>query len=175
MHAIENEYYMYLVSFIDGGKYKQYSELLNYLYHTEYIWEYEMDENRAGDGLEFRNYFEMDNHISDARISGPCSMLEMMVGLSYRMEKDLMEDIIYGDRTPQWFWTMVNSLGLGHLDNRNFNEDIADEIIDRFEHHEYCPNGKGGLFTIDDNPYDLRDEEIWTQMCWYINSILANE
>ena len=116
--TIEKEYYKYLVSFIDGGKYKRYSRLLDYLYHTDYIWEYEMDENRAGDGLEFRNYFEMDFHVTDVRISGPCSMLEMMVGLAYRMERELMDDVAYGDRTSQWFWMMINSLGLGYMNNR---------------------------------------------------------
>lgn len=174
MHTIENEYYEYLLSFIDGHKYKRYSKLLKYLFNTDFIWEYEMDENRAGDGLEFRNYFEHECHITDARISRPCSMLEMMIGLAYRMEKDMMEDVLCGDRTPQWFWTMINSLGLSSLDNRNFDINVADEIIDIFEHHEYYSNGKGGLFTIDDNPYDLRDEEIWTQMCWYVNSLISN-
>ena len=173
--TIEKEYYKYLVSFIDGGKYKRYSKLLDYLYHTDYIWEYEMDENRAGDGLEFRNYFEMDFHVTNVRISGPCSMLEMMVGLAYRMERELMDDVAYGDRTSQWFWMMINSLGLGYMNNRNFDADMADEIIDTFEHHEYYPNGKGGLFTIEDNPYDLRDEEIWTQMGWFVNDLISKE
>ena len=94
----------------------------------------------------------------------------MMVALSIRMEKDIMEDLRYGDRTSQWFWTMVNNLGLGSMTDSKFNEEEADYIIDRFINHNYEPNGKGGLFIVDGDE-DLRDEEIWVQMCWYINTL----
>ena len=80
-----------------------------------------------------------------------------------------MDDPRYGDRTRQWFWQMVNSLGLSSMSDGRFNEESAKYIIDRFLDREYRPNGKGGLFTIRNIKVDLRDVEIWTQLCWYLD------
>jgi hypothetical protein len=53
----------------------------------------------------------------------------------------------------------------------HYDEIYVTEVIDRFINRKYEPNGKGGLFTIRNVKEDLRDVEIWYQMCWYLNSI----
>ena len=167
---VSNKYFEYLCSMVQPKK-NNYGKLLKYLHSKEFIWVYSMDANRAFDGIELRRYFEMDEKYDRAYLTGPCSILEMMVGLSIRMEKDMMDNLKYGDRTSQWFWTMVSNLGLGSMTDSKFNERKAEDIIDSFLNHEYEPNGKGGLFIVDDCDDDLREEEIWTQMCWYINTL----
>ena len=57
------------------------------------------------------------------------------------------------------------------MTDAKFDEDEVDEILDIFLRHDYEPNGRGGLFIIDDEEEDLRDEEIWAQMCWYVNTL----
>ena len=94
----------------------------------------------------------------------------MMVALASRCE-ETMDDPGMGDRTGQWFWGMIVSLGLGgQLDNR-YDARVVDDILDRFLDREYEPDGSGGLFTIENCHRDLRDVEIWNQMWWYIDTL----
>ena len=82
-----------------------------------------------------------------------------------------MDDPAYGDRTGQWFWNMVASLGLGSMEDSKFDRTEAEKIVSNFLSRNYEPNGKGGLFTIRDCEEDLRNVEIWNQLCWYLDSI----
>ena len=36
----------------------------------------------------------------------------------------------------------------------------------------YSPDGDGGLFTVRNCDRDLRNVEIWIQMCWYLDTIV---
>ena len=81
-----------------------------------------------------------------------------------------MDDSRYGDRTTQWFWNMLSNLGVSYMTDDRFDEKEATEKIYNFLEKRYSPNGKGGLFYIPDAPEDLRNVEIWTQLCWYLNN-----
>ena len=83
-----------------------------------------------------------------------------------------MDNTEYGNRTDQWFWSMVTSLGLGSMNDERFDKVCASDVIERFLDREYKPNGKGGLFTINDCEDDLRDIEIWIQLCWYLDKFV---
>ena len=83
-----------------------------------------------------------------------------------------MDDTRYGDRTTQWFWNMIVNLGLGGMVDALVDIEEVDKIIERFLNREYEPNGRGGLFTIDNCEEDLREVEIWYQLCWYLDSIV---
>ena len=83
-----------------------------------------------------------------------------------------MEDDTVGNRTGQWFWNMIVSLGLGSMSDSRYNEREVDRILDIFLNRTYEANGRGGLFTIEDCTYDLRAVDIWYQMMWYLNTIL---
>ena len=66
---------------------------------------------------------------------------------------------------------MIRNLGLGSMTDVNFDDDYVKDRIEIFLYREYEPDGKGGLFTIKNCDIDLRTVEIWTQLCWYIDSI----
>ncbi len=83
-----------------------------------------------------------------------------------------MDDPVLGDRTSQWFWGMITSLGLGGMYDSLFDERLVQDIVTTFLNREYEPNGRGGLFTIRDAHRDMRNIEIWYQMHDYINTIL---
>ena len=68
---------------------------------------------------------------------------------------------------------MINNLGLGDMIDSRFDEFYVEETIDIFLNREYQSNGKGGLFTIKNCDYDLREVEIWYQLCWYLDSIMG--
>lgn len=152
-----------------------FDKLLMYLHGTEFEYSIPMDANRADDGIGLRYRFASENNIPDENIAdtiyGPCSMLEMMVGLAIRCEESIMDDPAYGNRTGQWFWGMIVNLGLGSMTNSRFNRRQVDKAIRQFLDREYEPNGKGGLFTVRNCDEDLRKVEIWYQLCWYLDEI----
>ena len=172
---ILNEYFEWLYQLVCGDRYSNaisYKKLLAYLHRTEFTYLLSKDKNRAADGVDLRYRFSKERyhgHVPSC-LDGPCSILEMMVALASRCE-ETMDDPGMGDRTGQWFWGMIVSLGLGgQLDDR-YDARVVDDILDRFLDREYEPDGSGGLFTIENCHRDLRDVEIWNQMWWYIDTL----
>ena len=82
-----------------------------------------------------------------------------------------MEDAEFGNRTGVWFWDMLTNLGIDQACDGNFSIYKVDDIIERFLNREYEPDGRGGLFTVKNCEYDLRDIEIWYQRHLYLSSI----
>lgn len=153
----------------------KYNKLFKRLHETEFIYILPLDGNRESDGEDLRYRFAYEKHIPYAEIGNaidirPASVLEVMVALAIRCEEAIMSDPRYGNRTSQWFWEMLVTLGLGSMDDIRYNESYVDMVLARFMAREYEPDGRGGLFRIEGR--DLRGEEIWTQMNWYIDRIL---
>lgn len=145
-----------------------YNRLLSYLSHREFTIIIPNDINRAEDGVDLRLRYEMTTGECISR-NRPCSILEMMVALAIRCEETIMDNPAYGDRTGQWFWSMIKTLGLFSMTDDQFDIDYVSEVIDRFLNRDYAPNGEGGLFKINNCKYDLREVEIWYQLCWYLD------
>ena len=123
------------------------------------------------DGLQLRYRFFLRTGINVMDDRRPCSMLEMMAALSWRIEEDIMDNPVIGNRTPQWFWHMIAVMGLNGQYDGNFNEDVVNAAIDRVISRKYAYNGDGGLFKVNNPLRDMRTVEIWCQMLWYIDSI----
>lgn len=178
---IVNLYFEWLYNFVCTGRYRKpisYRKLLMFLHDTEFICMLPMDKNRAGDGVSLRYQFAdscTEEYHTDDILSfldeRPCSVLEMMVALAVRCENTIMDDPQVGDRTGQWFWGMINNLGLGAMIDSEFDKGRAKEAVDRLLYREYDPDGRGGLFRIRNCKDDLRNVEIWCQLCWYLDSI----
>lgn len=175
---VQNEYFEWMYDLVCGKRFSQevsYRKLLMLLHDTEFIFSISKDENRAKDGIDLRYRFLLYGDREDVLdcLYGPCSVLEMMVALSIHIEENIMDDPSVGDRTGQWFWGMIVSLGLGSMTDIRFDKQYATDIIARFLNRDYEPNGKGGLFTLRNCDKDLRDVEIWYQMHWYLDEILG--
>ena len=176
---ISNAYFEWMYDLVCGKRYSKsisYRKLLSLLHGTEFTYIIPKDENRAEDGIDLRYRFAYDHaDIENAELylSGPCSVLEMMVSLAIRCEETIMCDPDVGDRTGQWFWGMIVSLGLGSMSDSRFDRRFVELTISRFLNHEYEQNGHGGLFTLRHCDRDLRTAEIWQQMCWYLNEVLG--
>lgn len=198
LDVLNEEYFKWLTHDIcetNAPKNRSYNKLLRYLFNYEFVPTITMDVNRCLDGTHLRTVFQNDILIpndyyrktllwgydemdiskvvlGDNFLYRSCSMLEMMIALASRCETQFMKDEDQGDRTSQWFWEMIASLELGHMTDSDISESEVDTIMDNFINHRYSPTGVGGLFTIEDCPYDLRNVEIWYQMCWHIDRIL---
>lgn len=177
---IRNQYFNWLSDLVYESGYSKtlsYKKLLIHLHSTEFRSLLPMDENRAEAGKNLRWRFVLNTDYDPAdydRILGdldePCSVLELMVAIAIHMEEDIMDDPTVGDRTSQWFWGMVVNLGLGSMSDDRFDKRYFEDAMETFLNREYEPDGRGGLFTIRDCERDLRDVEIFHQVCWYINT-----
>ena len=172
-----NAYFDCLCSFVLDRKKEhngmKYTKLLSYLHSRDFNYILEMDSNRAEDGVDLRYRFgrEMnyDNRIITAYLDDrSCSVLEMMVALVVRCEDHIMTNPEIGDRTSEWFWGMVENMGLERMSDGYFFEERAESTIDRLIDRDYGINGEGGLFTIENTGRDIRTIDIWYQMCWYL-------
>ena len=173
--TINDRYELWLYSI--AGSPKQYQRLLRNLYLTDFKYTLPMDGNRFEDGIDLRYRFGADIGVNDSLIASylddrPCSILEMMVALSIRIEEHIMDNPEIGDRTAKWFWGMVTSLGLDKMTDAYFKQKNYEEMIRKFLDREYAPDGQGGLFTLKNNRRDLRTVDIWYQAMWYLNEIL---
>lgn len=174
---IEYEYFEWLYNYVCKGRSHDkvsYRKLFEFLYQKEFTYLIPKDANRAGDGIDLRYRFAMlkeDEEIAYI-LDGPCSVLEMMIALAIRCEETIMDNTGYGDRTGQWFWNMMNNLGIGMMNDDIFDLEYVDDTIYNFLERRYKPDGRGGLFYIRGCEDDLRDVEIWIQLCWYLDNFV---
>lgn len=175
--AVMDDYFEWLCKIVCENRYSKkisYRRLLKRLHEVDFTSLLSRDDNRAEDGIGLRCRFAY-GYVSPASaetfLDMPCSVLEMILALAIRCEETIMDNPSFGDRTGQWFWGMINNLGLGSMTDDNFDTSYVDFVVDRFLDREYEANGRGGLFTIRNCEYDLRDAEIWYQLCWYLASI----
>lgn len=175
--AINNAYFEWMYDLVCKDRFGNdisYRKLLMRLHSIEFIYTIRKDKSRAEDGTNLRYRFPYESMGIDdivRYIDSPCSVLEMILALAIRCEETIMDNPHYGDRTGQWFWTMITSLGLGSMEDSRFDRNYVDDVIYKFLNHQYEPNGKGSLFTIRNCKDDLRNVEIWCQMCWFLDSI----
>lgn len=173
---IRSDYFEWMYNLMCEGRFAKtitYRHLFTFLHETEFIYFIPHDENRAEDGIDLRYRFCLHHDCEDLEycLDGPCTVLEMMVALAIRCEERIMSDPEKGDRTAQWFWSMIRSLGLGSMTDYNYNEWLVNDVVTRFLEREYDPDGKGGLFTIKRWNRDARDAEIWHQLMAYLNTL----
>lgn len=182
MSDVRKKYFNWLIQKIDrGNDLDRYSQLLRELHRANFVWdtstdELRMDENRAGDGLYLRYLFNYDTGLDIEgyfdEIGKPCSVLEMLIGLSMRIEDDIMGE--GQDRYDIWFWDMMDNCGLSYFDIENWDTDEVRRKIDDILYRRYAKNGRGGLFIFKKNAdsflKDAREAEIWSQANAWINA-----
>lgn len=168
-------YFDWLMRFVyDKYHLEDYEPLCETLHKIEFYYTIPRDANRVSDAHNLRYRFGYDTGISYADIDDalqfPVSVFEVMIAMALRGEESIMRDFDIGDRTSLWFWTMIDSMHLSDQ-NYNFDEHVIREHVDTMLSRTYAPNGDGGLFTVNDPPYDMRKAELWYQMNWYFSSL----
>ena len=180
---INNEYFEWMYHLVCSNERKNkisYRKLLYFLHSSTFVSTMNMDENRAIDGIDFRYRFGFEHGYPDVIIdeclgTRDCSILEMMIALSYKVEEEITANYMFGNRTGQWFWSMIVSLGLNSMEDKSFNRDYCAEVISNFLAHKYDYNGKGGLFTLEHPRKDMREVDIWCQFMWFLDENIKEE
>lgn len=177
------EYLDWLCELVHGKDPREsYSRMLGVLFTHSYSydpWLFELEKDRTSDGLELRRKFVEDICIPrgenpDAALTmlggtWSCSVLEMLVALAVRIDRDVLGE---GDRCDptRWFWDMIRNLDVAIPDSYFRDEDVVviDKAVDRWLARAYEPDGTGGIFPIPGSPNDQRKELTWYQMHEYL-------
>lgn len=164
--AINDAYFRWLCGLV--GR-EGYGRLLTILHRKDFFWSVPNDDNRAFEGKELRCRFceECNIYYDYEQFNEAASMLELIIGLAYRCESIMIDqmdnwDVLY------WFWKILENAGLEKYTDEQFDEwkvyQILDDIVDR----RYNRNGFGGLFPLRKPKKDQRKVELWYQMCAYL-------
>lgn len=158
----ERKYFDFLVESVElDNKTRRYSLLLEYLYHTpfEFNEHFELDEDRIKIGIEMRENWAFSELTRDARDEfledfGPgISALEFFVSMA-----KTISDILYFD--PKWgqfFWQMIENLGLDTMNDDEFDQEIVDNILRDLWLRNFKRDGSGGgLFCVPNCKFDMR-------------------
>lgn len=119
------DYYIWLCDMIDLETHSGYSELISFLYNTEFTWSVPKDVNRAEDGKYLRQDYIYEYYYDEGPwIEEPCSWLEMFIALARRVRVDLMSD--FDLEIEDWFWQFLELWGLktgknGQFTGQKFN------------------------------------------------------
>lgn len=170
--TLDDLYLQWLYSLVGSVKVKSpsktYWSLVRQLYTKEFVWLIPNDDNRVEDGKDLRYEFieKHDVDVENEWMNMGCSMLEMMIALARRLA---FED---GKSTRDWFWIMIDNLGISDFNDRRYNEWHRREVevvLDNVIWRTYSPDGFGGLFPLQSTTRDQREMELWYQLCEYIN------
>ena len=174
---VKSDYFEWMCDVVCGKSFREpftYNRLLAFLHDVEFTYFVPYDENRAAEGIALRYRYCLLHECEDLEwcLTGPCSVLEMMVALAIRCEENIMDDPEIGDRTGQWFWGMITNMGIGAMHDANYDEILVRDVVARFLDRDYEPDGRGGLFRVKGWHRDMRTAEIWHQLMAYINTLV---
>lgn len=147
---------------------RSYWELCKLMYTFPFTWFVPNDHNRVADGKDLRLEFMKDKHAErdQSWMELECSILEMLVALGRRVSFEA-----YGG-AAEWFWMMIQNLGLRHFTDDVYRPDLHEEhinaILEKVVTRTYEPDGMGGLFPLRHPEQDQREVEIWFQMASYL-------
>jgi hypothetical protein len=171
---IQDMYHAWLCRMVDiKQRNKTYWLLANALHAREFEWSVPNDDNRSDEGRNLRERFCDETNIEYRLDDFPeaASMLEVIVALAircYDITVDEVEDMAVSD----WFWVMLDNVGLKKFTDDSFYElrgqIVVDEILDMIIDRTYKRDGRGGLFPLERSRKDQRKVELWYQMNTYL-------
>ena len=124
-----------------------YDYAIEELWSTPFRWNVDLDERRVRDAEYYiRSQFDKDGILDENHV--PISTLEVLIAMSYRCEHDVMGT--RGDGSfYEWFWIFFKNLGLKRYDDRHFDQDAVDDIIDRWLDGDIGERGDGSPFLFE--------------------------
>ncbi|QJD49786.1 hypothetical protein SEA_CLUBPENGUIN_62 [Streptomyces phage ClubPenguin] len=174
MEPLDERYFVWLYSLVADPTIQDrdltYWELLRQLYERQFVWFVSRDDNRMEDGKQLRLEFLRSEGLRTSEVDRNwidlgCSVLELMVAMSARLQFDLDPD----SNLAYWFWeVLVENIGLRHCtDGEGFESCDVDETLNRVIFRQYEPDGKGGFFPLQHPEQDQRGVELWHQLSAY--------
>lgn len=172
MDELWEDYLQYLLWRGGLQKFTQYHKLFRALHNIVFTYIFERDDNRDEDGYDLREDYEIPNYfdkdIKKAFYDRDTSVLEVLIGLSIRVDNDFIGDPVE-EHPEKFFMEMIKNFGLIKFKNNNYREYEIIKIVNRWMNREFEKNGQGSPFPVRYDRRDQRKLEIWDQMNSYIN------
>lgn len=144
------------------------------------------DEPRLVDGKQLRMEYEDErcvNAFAPEDVANPdadlCTVLEMLVALSRRMDDIMRDPLDMSSSAPSWFWGMVSTM-VGQwyypccywsFPVNSATVHIVSDCALRFLGRQYDGSGHNGNIFVGLPPgIDIREIDIWTQACWFMSA-----
>lgn len=149
-------------------KSRSYWKLFKQLYTTEFLWFVEHDGDRLEDGTALRREFFADQAIDSDDVDPGwiglgCSVLELVVGLSRRLEFQS------GGQPHYWFWKLLGNIEVVFTDSaRPYPRLRIDGILHSVMFRQYEASGYGGFFPLKEPREDQRNVDLWYQLSAYV-------
>ena len=165
---LDERYFVWLYDQVGDSKARNpartYWRVLKQLFTKEFVWIVPNDDNRIEDGKVLRNEFveKFRYEVDDNWMKLGCSMLELLIGLSRRLAFECEGE------PRDWFWHLMDNLGVAYPDAYKYDEAAVDSILDRVIYRNYYWNGQGGLFLLQRTEKDQRNVELWYQLSEYV-------
>ena len=163
---LHDRYLRYLESQIKIPNRSGYRDLLRLMHEREFdAWFVPNDDNRIADGHDVRIQWLMS--FDGAGLQGPISFLEVLIGLSRRLE------FMAGESAKGWAWQLLCNLGLHKMRDplSRYKTAKAEDIMYSVIWRTYDPDGEGGFFPLTHPKEDQRRIEIWYQLNAYVLEI----
>lgn len=176
IQKVRDNYLNWLIRKVEDGASFGLEEFISDIHTIEFYCIIPNDDNRVMDGMALRNRYmddiEVDSMDLEENLSGPCSMLEMLIALADRMDFILYDDA-KGSRSTAWFWLFINNLRLQKYVPTEYDaqrkQKLNKMILKKFVARDYQPDGRGSIFPLRNPSEDQRKVEIWYQMMNYIS------
>lgn len=176
MYRDSDDYFDWLCGLVRAEKQTlHWYEILWVLANYDFEVVHPMDQNRADDALDLRCEYWDGRAICLAVCQEPASVLEVLIALARRGERDIMHDPDLGDRSPKWFWIMMRNLGLDKYAYRGCMRDARNRleinrILSKFVERRYDKDGNGSIFRATNFSVNMRKEELWRQMNYFFDN-----
>lgn len=174
MEELWDDYLQYLIWRGGLEKFTRYGNLFAILHNIKFTYIIDRDENRADAGIELRDDYEIPDEyrkmrrIVDCFYDRPCSVLEMLIALSIRVDDEFIGDPAE-EHPDVFFMEMIKNLGLDKIISNRYREDDVIKIVDRWLDRKFDSDGRGSPFPVKYSHRDQRCVEIWDQMNAYIS------
>lgn len=181
--TLNEDYFSWLCNLIRDHRHG-YTVLCRELYNKTFRWHIHNDDNRCQDGLNLRELFIEEAGIDENHLEvryflkGECTVLEVLVALSKRIN-ELMYDLNHQeDHTSKWFQEMISNLKLDEFTDKlargarftEVTEMQIDTLLEICLDRTYDVYGRGGLFPLKKrHPKDMATVEIWYQLMAYLD------
>ena len=146
----------------------RYSMLLEYLFEVKFVTDskYKLDEDRVENGLNMREKYA-EEYIDIRRVDRfldsfgeGISMLEFLVSMCEKMS----ETIFFDSHLSEFFWQIIDNLGLDSMNDDEFDESVVDSVLRILLGRKYCRDGSGGgMFYVPNSDFDLTKLDFFQQ------------
>jgi hypothetical protein len=170
---VKSKYFRFLCGLVKRDRFPNKNGLLKELHEIKFYSLVPNDDNRAEDGKQLREIFCEREGLQPLSLSqlGDCSVLEMLIGLAYRLEDESL-DCRWEKSAADWFWILIDNLSMSRYTDSEllqpYNKDDVRTKIGIMLNRTYRSDGEGGLFPLRYPKHNQREVEIWYQMSAYI-------